>query len=281
MASSATRGRGIGRGRGFGVPKTQSKPGETTYVQQNSSQSKSTQEIDLKRLLSDLKEESLDDKVDKLSSYICSSDSAGDHSASKITQVVDSLIQRSMKDSEFSPLAAKVANKLCSDETNGNTFRSALLKATQENYKNRESIRRKSVSEWMGLVSLICELFNHLRTGGLPLKPLAGAVYQTLVELLRVEEAIVSQNKDEEEDEIDCFYLNFKTVGKLLKSVDQAKFDDLVGGIRDTILADNTTGKTRCLLLELLELYARDWNISTDLERYYCDMLADIMAKDT
>lgn len=221
MASSATRGRGIGRGRGFGVPKTQSKPGETTYVQQNSSQSKTTQEIDLKRLLSDLKEESLDDKVDKLSSYICSSDSAGDHSASKITQVVDSLIQRSMKDSEFSPLAAKVANKLCSDETNGNTFRSALLKATQENYKNRESIRRQSVSEWMGLVSLICELFSHLRTGGLPLKPLAGAVYQTLVELLRVEEAIVSQNKDEEEDEIDCFYLNFKTVGKLLKSVDQ------------------------------------------------------------
>lgn len=50
--------------------------------------------------------------------------------------------------------------------------------------------------------------------------------------------------------------------------------------MRDTILADNTTGKTRCLLLELLELYARDWNISTDLKRYYCDMLTDIMAKD-
>lgn len=226
MASSATRGRGIGRGRGLGAPKTQSKPGGTTCVQQNSSESRSTQAIDLKILLSDLKEESLDDKVDKLSSYICSSDSAGDHSTSKIKQVVDSLIQRSMKDSEFAPLAAKVANKLCSDETNGSTFRSALLKATQENYKNRESIRRNSVSEWMGLVSLICELFNHLRSGGLPLKPLAGAVYQTMVELLRVKEAIVSQNKDEEEDEIDCFYFRFKAVGKLLESVDQVSCRD-------------------------------------------------------
>ena len=51
--------------------------------------------------------------------------------------------------------------------------------------------------------------------------------------------------------------------------------------IRDTILADNTTAKTRCLLMELLELRTGQWKISSGVERYYCDMLADIMANQS
>lgn len=61
----------------------------------------------------------------------------------------------------------------------------------------------------------------------------------------------------------------------------QEKTDDLVGKMRDTILADNTTAKTRCLLMELLELRACQWKINPDVERYYSDMLADIMAKES
>ena len=53
--------------------------------------------------------------------------------------------------------------------------------------------------------------------------------------------------------------------------------DELVGKIRDTILAAGTTAKTRCLLLELLELQARHWKISKELECYYCDMLTEIL----
>lgn len=59
------------------------------------------------------------------------------------------------------------------------------------------------------------------------------------------------------------------------------KADELVAKIRDTILADNTTAKTRCLLMELLELQAGRWKISPEVEGYYCDMLADIMAKES
>jgi len=273
MASVAARGRGIGRGRGFGVPKVQTKPGETTDEQKGSSSDKAAEEFDLAKLLSDLSEATLDDKEGKLSKYISSSDSS-----TKIKQVVDHLCQRTIKDSEFAPLAAKVANKLCSEESCGNAFRGCLLKSTQENFKNRESIRGKSTREWIGLVSFICQLFNHLRTGEAPLKPLAGAVQQTMSELLKEENS--AGQKEEEEDEIDCFYQQFKTVGQLLESVDQGKVDDLVGQMRDTILAGKTTAKTRCLLLELLELRACQWKISSDLERYYSDMLADILAKD-
>ena len=214
MASIGARGRGIGRGRGFGVPKTQTRPGETADEHKNGSSSdRATEEFDLEKLLSNLKEENVDEKVKKLTKYISSSDSS-----TKIKQVVDLLSQRTMEDSEFAPLAATVANKLCSEESCGNAFRGCLLKTTQENYQNRENIREKSKSEWIGLVGLICELFNRLRTGQAPLRPLAGAVYQTMSELLREGD---TANQEEEEDEIDCFYQHFKTVGKLLETTDQ------------------------------------------------------------
>ena len=211
------RGRGIGRGRGFGIPKAQTRPGEDSDGQKNTSSESAhaTEEFDLSKHLCDLRESNLDDKGEQLSKYISSSDSS-----TKIKQVVDLLCQRTMTDSDFAPLAAKVASKLCCEESCGSAFRSCLLKNTQENYKNRASIREKSLGKWFGLVGLICEFFNHLRTGEAPLKPLAGAAFQTMSELLREEDA-ANERQDVEEDEIDCFYQHFKTVGQLLESVDQ------------------------------------------------------------
>ena len=217
MASVANpRGRGIGRGRGFGIPK--GKPGEsqTADPQKNSSNVKSTDGFDLAKVLNDFKDATMAEPVQKISQYISESDSAA-----RIKEVVDHLTQRTIKNSEFAAAAAKVANKLCSDESFGTAFRADLLKSTQEHYKKRQSIREKSSVEWIGLASLICELFNHLRgTGDVPLKPLAGAVHQTLSELLREGQA---GSEGEEEDEIDCFYGHFKTAGKLLESVSQVR----------------------------------------------------------
>lgn len=219
MASVANpRGRGIGRGRGFGIPK--GKPGETqtTDPQKNSSNVKLSDGFDLVKVLNDLRDDDTwPAQVQKISQYITDSDSS-----TRIKELVDHLTQRTIKNSEFAPLAAKVANKLCSDESFGNAFRADLLKSTQEHYKKRQSIREKSLTEWIGLASLICELFNHLRsTGDVPLKPLAGAVHQTMSELLR--EGQAGGEVELEMDEIDCFYEHFKTAGELLESVNQVR----------------------------------------------------------
>lgn len=56
--------------------------------------------------------------------------------------------------------------------------------------------------------------------------------------------------------------------------------DQLLGVMRDTILAEDTTAKTRCLLVELLELRLHNYTLGSDVERYYCDKLADIMAQE-
>ena len=216
MASVANRGRGIGRGRGFGIPKA--KPGETQTAdpQKNYSNGKSSDGFDLAKVLNDLKEETWEAQVEKISQYISDS-----NSSTRIKEVVDILTQKTIKNWEFAPLAAKVAGKLCSDESFGNAFRADLLKSTQEIYKKRQSIREKSLAQWIGLASLICELFNHLRsTSDEPLKPLAGAVHQTMSELLRGGQV---GGEEEEVDEIDCFYGHFKTAGKLLESVSQVR----------------------------------------------------------
>lgn len=231
--------------------------------------------MNLTEVLGDLTDANFDEKEATLSRYISSSDSSG-----RVKELVDVLCQRTLKDKEFAPLAGKVANKLCSDESFGGTFRGTLLKSTQEIYKNREDIRKKSVGEWFGLVALICELFNHLRTGGAPLKVLAGAVYQTLRELLLVKGDPSRCQEELEEDEVDCFYQHLKTVGKSLEEADTGKMDQLFGVIRDTILADDTTAKTRCLLVELLELRLHKYDLGSDVQSYYCDKLTDIMAQE-
>nr|XP_058943396.1 MIF4G domain-containing protein B-like [Pocillopora verrucosa] len=271
--AAAARGRGRGRG-GFGVPKP-GKSGEKSEQQADISTEKSSNEFDLTKVLNDLGENTLDTQVKEISHHISQSSSS-----TKLKDVVDHLIQRTIKKSDFAPLAAKVANKLCSDESFGIAFRGDLLKSTQEQYKKRESIRANSTSEWIGLACFICELFRHLRTGEAPLRPLAAAVHQTLSELLSSEGQNGNNDEELEGDEIDCFYENFKGVGFLLETVNQEKAEELLGMMRDTILSDNSSAKTRCLLLEMLEFHARQGKISSKVEDYFSDKLAEIMANE-
>jgi hypothetical protein len=48
--------------------------------------------------------------------------------------------------------------------------------------------------------------------------------------------------------------------------------------IRDSIVSEKSTSETRCLLIEVLELQAADWNMNEDIQRFYCDAMADILA---
>lgn len=60
----------------------------------------------------------------------------------------------------------------------------------------------------------------------------------------------------------------------------QEKAEELLGMMRDTILSDNSSAKTRCLLLEMLEFHARQGKISSKVEDYFSDKLAEIMANE-
>ena len=211
MASAAARGRAIGRGRGFEAPPR--RPGEKED-DSKSKNSKAAEEVGLASILNDLNEETLALASESLIEYISIKDPSS--VTTRMKEVVDLLCQLTFKDSELVPVVVSVAANLCSVESFGSSFRGVLLKTTQAHYKNRESIRTKSRSQWIRLVSLICELFRQLRAGEAPLRPLAGAAHQTLSELLKE-----GTPSNDEEDDIDCFYHQFKRIGQLLEAVDQ------------------------------------------------------------
>lgn len=48
-------------------------------------------------------------------------------------------------------------------QTNGNVFRRSLLNRLQQEFKNREEMRRRSLHEWVCFVTFICNIFDYLK----------------------------------------------------------------------------------------------------------------------
>ena len=56
---------------------------------------------------------------------------------------------------------------------------------------------------------------------------------------------------------------------------------ELLRDLRDTIVKHKTSARSRCLLLEMMELKSLNWAMSKDVEQYYADTLADLMAQES
>ena len=209
--------RGRGRGRGITPHQPLRRPGET--FEQKSETTVATSSNGKAEEKSDLRVESLTKAIDELRFKSSDEAFAGvtrqakefATTDDKLKQIVDHLTQRCKADSEFAATAVAVGDRLCKLDEIGPKFRGYLLKAAQENYKNREVIKTKSVTEWLGVICFICEIFKVLRINEAPLKPLAGPLYVMLAELLKGENA----------EEIDCFNMQFRDIGKLLESVSE------------------------------------------------------------
>ena len=56
--------------------------------------------------------------------------------------------------------------------------------------------------------------------------------------------------------------------------------DNLLRLIRDTIVKPKTSARTRCLLLEMMELKSLNWVMSKEIQEYYAEALADLMEQE-
>ncbi|XP_031573026.1 CBP80/20-dependent translation initiation factor-like [Actinia tenebrosa] len=267
-------GRGRGRGRGIALPET--RPGETSGdLKPAKIQSEETKQPIPEPKLYDFEELCGEFKVLKVTS---SQDEVKDlvqkakdstKTDENFSQIIEILYQNVFKDNETAEIAAQVGSQLSSLEGIGGKFRSCLLKRAQDHYKNRENLSKDSLSEWTGLLSLLCEIFRVLKISGQPFKPLAGPISEMMGEiLLNVDDGV----------KIECFYQNFKNVGKMLQAIDKTKMEFLMCKIRDSIISEQSNPETRCMLIELLELHASNWILNQDVQRFYCDAMADILA---
>lgn len=210
-------GRGRGRGRGVSLPET--RPGEpSSELKPEKIQSEETKQpipepkvCNFDELCGEFKVLKVTNCQDEVKNLVLKAKEST-KTDENFSQIIDILYQKVFEDNDFAETVAQLGNQLSSLEEIGGKFRSRLLKRAQEHYKNREKLCKDSLSEWTGLLSLLCEIFRILKISGEPLKPLTGPIYEMLGEiLLNVDDGV----------KIECFYQNFKNVGKMLQTIDK------------------------------------------------------------
>ncbi|XP_076871520.1 MIF4G domain-containing protein A isoform X2 [Brachyhypopomus gauderio] len=153
----------------------------------------------------------------------------------------------------------------------GNTsvFRRNLLTRLQQEFMEREQTRTRSISEWVCVVMLLCNIFDYLKVNNTPISALVDPVYDCLFRLAQPD-ALMN------EEEVDCLALQLHRVGEQLEKQNARRMEELFCLLRDGfLLQDGLRSMSRLLLLEVLEFRAGGWVLSASARRYYYSELVD------
>ncbi|TRY96435.1 hypothetical protein DNTS_021461 [Danionella cerebrum] len=168
------------------------------------------------------------------------------------------IVEQSLKDQVFSKEAGRICYTIVqaeSKQTNGSVFRRNLLTRLQHEFKTREETRKRSIQEWVCLVSFICNIFDYLKVNSVPMIALVQPVFECLFRLAQPDAL-----KNEEE---------LHRVGSQLEQMNTSLMDDLFLLLRDGFLLHDLSSLNRLLLLEILEFRAGGWSLSVSAHKYY------------
>lgn len=195
-----------------------------------------------------------------------------DPSAVDLEKVSNIIVDQSMKDQMFSKEAGRICHTIVQAEAkqnNGNIFRRNLLNRLQQEFKDREETRKRSVQEWACYVTFICNIFDNLKVNHMPMVALMHPVYDCLMRLAQPD-ALMN------EKEVDCLVLQLHRIGEQLEKMNSQRMDELFYLLRDGfLLQDGLTSMTRLLLLEILEFRAGGWMLSGTAHKYYYSEISD------
>ncbi|KAJ0058034.1 hypothetical protein NL108_007255 [Boleophthalmus pectinirostris] len=188
-----------------------------------------------------------------------------DPSSVNLEKVANIIVDQSMKDQVFSKEAGRICYTIVqaeSKQNNGN-FRRNLLNRLQQEFKDREETRKRSVQEWVCYVTFICNIFDYLKVNNMPMVALVHPVYDCLMRLAQPD-ALTN------EAEVDCLVLQLHRIGEQLEKMNSQRMDELFYLLRDGfLLQEGLTSMARLLLLEILEFRAGGWLLSSTAHKYY------------
>ncbi|KAM4717329.1 MIF4G domain-containing protein B [Anableps anableps] len=195
-----------------------------------------------------------------------------DPSSVDLEKVSNILVDQSLKD----PLFSKEAGRICftivqaeAKQNNGTVFRRHLLNRLQQEFKEREETRKRSLQEWVCFVTFICNIFDYLKVNNMPMVALVLPVYDCLMRLAQPDALL-------NEEEVDCLVLQLHRIGEQLEKVNSQRMDELFFLLRDGfLLQEGLTSMARLLLLEILEFRAGGWMLSSTAHKYYYSEIAD------
>ncbi|MGH0173684.1 UNVERIFIED_CONTAM: hypothetical protein FKN15_069384 [Acipenser sinensis] len=189
-----------------------------------------------------------------------------------LEKVAAVIVDQSLKDQGFSKEAGRICFTIVQTETkqsSSNVFRRSLLNRLQQEFKNREETRSRSLQEWVCYVTFICNVFDYLKVNDMPMMALVHPVYDCL---FRLGQADSLRN----EEEVDCLVLQLHRIGDQLEKMDVQRMDDLFFVLRDGfLLQEGLSSLARLLLLEILEFRAGGWRLSDTGQKYYYSELTD------
>lgn len=189
-----------------------------------------------------------------------------------LEKVSNIIVDQSLKDQTFSKEAGRICYTIVQAEAkqnNGNIFRRNLLNRLQQEFKNREETRRRSVQEWVCYVTFICNIFDYLKVNNMPMVALVHPVYDCL---MRVAQPDALMN----EEEVDCLVMQLHRIGEQLEKMNSQRMDELFYLLRDGfLLQEGLSSMARLLLLEILEFRAGGWMLSGTAHKYYYSEISD------
>lgn len=195
-----------------------------------------------------------------------------DPSSVNLEKVSNILVDQSLKDPLFSREAGRICYTIVQAEAkqnNGAVFRRHLLNRLQQEFKEREETRKRSLQEWVCFVTFICNIFDYLKVNDMPMVALVMPVYDCLMRLAQPDALL-------NEEEVDCLVLQLHRIGEQLEKVNSQRMDELFFLLRDGfLLQEGLTSMARLLLLEILEFRAGGWMLSTTAHKYYYSEIAD------
>lgn len=195
-----------------------------------------------------------------------------DPSLVNLEKVSNIIVDQSLKDPVFSKEAGRICYTVVQAEakqSNGNVFRRHLLNRLQQEFKEREEMRARSLQEWVCYVTFICNIFDYLKVNNMQMVALVHPVYDCLMRLAKPD-ALMN------EDEVDCLVVQLHRIGEQLEKADSQRMNDLFFLLRDGfLLQEGLTSMARLLLLEILEFRAGGWMLSSTAHKYYYSEIAD------
>ncbi|XP_061557504.1 MIF4G domain-containing protein B isoform X2 [Phycodurus eques] len=176
-----------------------------------------------------------------------------------LEKVSNIIVDQSLKDQVFSKEAGRICYTIVQAEAkqnNGSTFRRNLLNRLQQEFKEREETRARSLQEWVCLVTFICNIYDYLKVNNTPIVALVQPVYDCLMRLAQPDALM-----NEEE---------LHRIGEQLEKSSSQRMDELFYLLRDGfLLQESLTSMARLLLMEILEFRAGGWVLSGTAHRYY------------
>uniref|UniRef100_A0A8C2UH48 MIF4G domain containing n=1 Tax=Coturnix japonica TaxID=93934 RepID=A0A8C2UH48_COTJA len=201
-----------------------------------------------------------------------------------LDKVANVIVDQSLKDCVFSKEAGRICYTIIqaeSKQVGQSIFRRSLLNRLQQEYKDREDLRNRSLQAWICYVTFICNIFDYLKVNNMPMMALVNPVYDCLFRLAQHD----SLQKEEEvrrrvgccrDPTVDCLVLQLHRIGEQLEKMNSQRMDELFSLLRDGfLLQEGLSSLSQLLLLEIIEFRAADWKMTDAAQKYYYSEVTD------